>query len=134
MGLINAIFGTYSERQIKKIKRIANRVEALADEYKAKTNDERIPSGKNHWHALYFHRQSRKKQSLSGNSRRMLPHGLSQSKLFNKREKIWLCHPVWRRKSASPDALWLGQKQKRLHLIRKENLKKSKTSNNIKIS
>ena len=40
MGLINAIFGTYSERQIKKIKKLADKVEALSDEYKAKTNDE----------------------------------------------------------------------------------------------
>ncbi len=40
MGLINAIFGTYSERQIKKLKKLAARVEALASTYKEMTNAE----------------------------------------------------------------------------------------------
>ncbi len=40
MGLINAIFGTYSERQIKKIKKLARQVDALSDKYGAMSNDE----------------------------------------------------------------------------------------------
>lgn len=40
MGLITAIFGTYSERQIKKIKKVANKVEALADKYRNMTNEQ----------------------------------------------------------------------------------------------
>lgn len=35
MGLINKIFGTYSERQIKKIRPLADKIESLADEYRA---------------------------------------------------------------------------------------------------
>ena len=38
MGLGNAIFGTYSERQIKKLKKIANKIEALAPTYKELSN------------------------------------------------------------------------------------------------
>ncbi|MBO7293230.1 MAG: preprotein translocase subunit SecA, partial [Clostridia bacterium] len=40
MGLFTKLFGTYSERQIKKIRKIANRVEALAPKYSAMTNEE----------------------------------------------------------------------------------------------
>ena len=40
MGLINKIFGTYSERQIKKIKPIADKIEALSDKYAAMTDAE----------------------------------------------------------------------------------------------
>ena len=40
MGLFKKLFGTYSERQIKRIKRIATQIEALADEYAAKTDAE----------------------------------------------------------------------------------------------
>ena len=40
MGLINAVFGTYSERQIKKIKKLAREVDALSDKYSAMSNDE----------------------------------------------------------------------------------------------
>ena len=38
MGLFKKLFGTYSDRQIKRIKRIAARVEALAETYKKKTD------------------------------------------------------------------------------------------------
>ena len=40
MGLKEKIFGTYSERQIKKIKKIADQIESLADVYKQKTDKE----------------------------------------------------------------------------------------------
>ncbi len=40
MGLFNSIFGTYSQRQIKKITPIVNKIEALADKYKAMTDAE----------------------------------------------------------------------------------------------
>ena len=40
MGLINAVFGTYSERQIKKIKKLAKQVDTLSDKYSAMSNDE----------------------------------------------------------------------------------------------
>ncbi|MBQ6905415.1 MAG: preprotein translocase subunit SecA [Clostridia bacterium] len=40
MGLINKIFGTYSERQLKKIKPIADEIEALADKYSVMSDDE----------------------------------------------------------------------------------------------
>lgn len=40
MGLINKIFGTYSEKQIKKIEPTAQKVEALADKYKSMSDAE----------------------------------------------------------------------------------------------
>ena len=40
MGLISKIFGTYSEKQIKKIEPVAQKVEALADKYKAMSDEE----------------------------------------------------------------------------------------------
>ena len=40
MGLINAIFGTYSERQVRKIKKLARAVDALSDKYKNMSNEE----------------------------------------------------------------------------------------------
>ena len=40
MGLFKKIFGTYSERQIKKVKRIAAKIEALSGVYEAKTDSE----------------------------------------------------------------------------------------------
>ena len=40
MGLISKIFGTYSEKQIKKIEPTAAKVEALADKYKAMSDAE----------------------------------------------------------------------------------------------
>ncbi|MBR0028387.1 MAG: preprotein translocase subunit SecA, partial [Clostridia bacterium] len=40
MGLMTKIFGTYSEKQVKKIMPLADKIEALADEYKNKTDEE----------------------------------------------------------------------------------------------
>lgn len=40
MGFINKIVGTYSERQIKKLQKTADAVDALAEKYKAMTNEE----------------------------------------------------------------------------------------------
>ena len=40
MGLAAKIFGTFSERQLKKIKGIVDSIEALADKYKAMSNSE----------------------------------------------------------------------------------------------
>ena len=40
MGFLNKIFGTYSERQLKKIEPIVDAIEALSDKYKAMTNEE----------------------------------------------------------------------------------------------
>ncbi len=40
MGLFSALFGTYSERQLKKIEPIADTIEALADKYAAMTDEE----------------------------------------------------------------------------------------------
>ncbi len=40
MGLFKKIFGTYSSRQIKKISRLANRIEALAPQYEQMSNEE----------------------------------------------------------------------------------------------
>ena len=40
MGLISSIFGTYSQRQIKKIIPIVDKIEALADKYKAMSDSE----------------------------------------------------------------------------------------------
>ena len=40
MGIISKIFGTYSERELKKIKALTDAIEALADKYKAMSNDE----------------------------------------------------------------------------------------------
>ena len=40
MGLFKKIFGTYSSRQIKKISRIADQIEALAPQYEAMSNEE----------------------------------------------------------------------------------------------
>ena len=40
MGLFRKLFGTYSERQIKKLKKIADAIEALAPKYAAMSNEE----------------------------------------------------------------------------------------------
>ena len=40
MGLFAKLFGTYSSRQIKKIKKLANRIEALAPTYERMSNEE----------------------------------------------------------------------------------------------
>ncbi len=40
MGLFNAIFGTYSEREVKRLERLAAPIEALADTYAAKSDEE----------------------------------------------------------------------------------------------
>ncbi|MBR3966857.1 MAG: preprotein translocase subunit SecA [Clostridia bacterium] len=40
MGLIDKIIGTYSERQIKKLQKTADEVDALAEKYKAMSNEE----------------------------------------------------------------------------------------------
>jgi len=40
MGLFEKLFGTYSDRQIKKINKTVNRIEALADKYSAMSNAE----------------------------------------------------------------------------------------------
>ena len=40
MGLGTKIFGTYSDRQIKKLEKIANQIEALADKYSAMSDEE----------------------------------------------------------------------------------------------
>ncbi|MBE6594979.1 MAG: preprotein translocase subunit SecA [Ruminococcaceae bacterium] len=40
MGLLTKIFGTYSDRQIKKLRRIADQIEALAPHYAALSNEE----------------------------------------------------------------------------------------------
>ena len=39
MGLITKIFGTYSQRELKSIYPIADKIEALADEYPASGQD-----------------------------------------------------------------------------------------------
>ena len=40
MGLISKIFGTYSDRELKKIKDLVDTIEGLADKYKNMTNKE----------------------------------------------------------------------------------------------
>ena len=40
MGLGSKLFGTYSERQIKKLEKIANEIEALSDKYASMTDAE----------------------------------------------------------------------------------------------
>jgi len=40
MGLFSKIFGTYSERELKKITALTDSIEALADKYKAMSNEE----------------------------------------------------------------------------------------------
>ena len=40
MGLFKKLFGTYSDRQIKKLRRLADRIEELAPQYEAMTNEE----------------------------------------------------------------------------------------------
>ncbi len=40
MGIFSKIFGTYSERQLRKLKPTVDKIEALADKYKAMTDDE----------------------------------------------------------------------------------------------
>ena len=42
MGLIKKIFGSYSDRQLKKIEETVNSIEALADKYKNMSNEELI--------------------------------------------------------------------------------------------
>ena len=38
MGILTKIFGTYSERELKQINPIVDKIEAMADEYKAMTD------------------------------------------------------------------------------------------------
>ena len=40
MGLITKLFGTYSERELKSIYPIVDKIEAMADEYRALTDEE----------------------------------------------------------------------------------------------
>ena len=40
MSLITKIFGTYSQRQLKKVNQIADQVDALAEKYSAMSNAE----------------------------------------------------------------------------------------------
>ena len=40
MGLFNLIFGSYSEREIKKITPIVDKIESLADAFKTLTDEE----------------------------------------------------------------------------------------------
>ncbi len=40
MGLFSKLFGTYSDRQVKKVEKIANEIEALADKYYAMNDSE----------------------------------------------------------------------------------------------
>ena len=40
MGLINKLFGTYSDRQIKKLKPLADKIESLGDKYAAMSDQE----------------------------------------------------------------------------------------------
>ena len=40
MGLITKLFGTYSERELKSIYPIVDKIEAMADEYHALTDEE----------------------------------------------------------------------------------------------
>ena len=40
MGLFKKLFGTYSDRQIKKLRRLADRIDELAPQYEAMTNEE----------------------------------------------------------------------------------------------
>ena len=40
MGFFRKIFGSYSDRQVKKLRTIADTIESLADQYKAMTNEE----------------------------------------------------------------------------------------------
>ena len=42
MGLGAKLFGTYSERQIKKLEKIANEIESLAEKYSAMTDEELV--------------------------------------------------------------------------------------------
>ena len=40
MGLGDKLFGTYSERQLKKIKKVVDYIEELAPKYEVMTNEE----------------------------------------------------------------------------------------------
>ena len=40
MGLFRKIFGSYSDRQVKKLRKIADVIDTLAPKYKAMTNEE----------------------------------------------------------------------------------------------
>ena len=40
MGIFNALFGTHSQREVKKVEKLADRIEALEEEYKALSDEE----------------------------------------------------------------------------------------------
>ena len=44
MGLISKVFGTYSDRQIKKLKPIADKIESLSDKYMAMSDEQQMSS------------------------------------------------------------------------------------------
>ena len=45
MGLIQKIFGTYSQRELKSIYPIADKIEALEDEYRQLTDEQLAAAG-----------------------------------------------------------------------------------------
>ena len=40
MGIFNALFGSHSQREVKKVEKLADRIEALEEEYKALSDEE----------------------------------------------------------------------------------------------
>ena len=47
MGLIQKIFGTYSQRELKSIYPIADKIEALENEYRQLTDEQLVAAGIN---------------------------------------------------------------------------------------
>ena len=39
MGIFNALFGSHSQREVKKVEKLADRIEALEEEYKALSDE-----------------------------------------------------------------------------------------------
>ena len=103
MGLITKLFGTYSERELKSIYPIVDKIEAMADEYRALTDEElraktpefkaRLANGETlddkllARHPLAPKRIAVVAQYLPANAlRRQFPHPRSQTAVFFRQD------------------------------------------------
>ena len=83
MGLITKIFGTYSQRELKSIYPIADKIEALADEYKALTDAQ-----------LQAKTPEFKERLANGETLDdLLPRGLCR-RAGRQRTVCWVCAPI----------------------------------------
>ena len=85
MGLIQKIFGTYSQRELKSIYPIADKIEALEDEYRQLT-DEQLQAKTPEFKQRLQHRT--RKQRLHHRTRKQrLYHQTNKQRLRHRKHK-----------------------------------------------